>query len=115
MTTTPDMPALTGSEKQIAWAEGLRAARLPLYRAAVATIAADPDVTEDELALASECLAVIEACTSAADWIDTREHGRGLYSTANLMTGGRMKARDEARLGKIRVKRISAWFATLSV
>lgn len=68
------LPALTGSDKQVAWAESIRAAKLAelaQLRSLVETNAAKNP------ALAEQMLAAIDSAatqTTAAWWIDRRDH-----------------------------------------
>lgn len=74
---TADLPALTGSDKQVAWATTIRAklvADLKTFRAEVDARAAKfPGPDADEfLAVADKAIAAIESKTDARFWIDNR-------------------------------------------
>ena len=63
------LPALTGSPKQIAWAESLRRVLLALIDAALAGAA----LTAEERAEAARVVAAIQARADARYWIDRRD------------------------------------------
>jgi len=72
------LPALTGSEKQIAWAESIRAAALPRISSSVASIQNDALLFDEiQRAVVLDAAILIEeewrTCTSASDWIDSRD------------------------------------------
>lgn len=72
------LPALVGSEKQIAWAESLRADRL-------AAIKHDPKVLPATKAMLLEMLAEVD---EAVWWIETRSYGLTQLSTLLLARKG---------------------------
>lgn len=64
---TSELPALTGSEKQIRWATQIRATMMSrLHEAA-------EKLPEDQQELMSRVVAAVERQTSAAWWIDRRD------------------------------------------
>lgn len=66
-----DLPALEGSEKQIAWAETIRAkqiAELVKLETDIIPTAKTPEIADK----ATEAINAVKARTKASDWIDTR-------------------------------------------
>lgn len=74
------LPALQGSEKQIAWAESIRAKQMP----ALLKLAADLDnapesANQDAVRIGKEIVSRAINCTSAKDWIDARDRVPSFY------------------------------------
>jgi len=71
------LPALQGSDKQIAWAETIRAGYMPGLQAKLAEMQAK--VTPENAAIAAQAIGITESIInnqSAAWWIDRRDHER---------------------------------------
>lgn len=66
------LPALTGSEKQITWAEQIRA-KLMAELAEMEAAAAKSNGTEAQKQQLADAAATLRAKASAAYWIDSRE------------------------------------------
>lgn len=67
------LPALTGTPKQIAWAEAIRAQQMPALRELAEKLTQAPaDANADAVRIAQEIVAAALACTSAHDWIEAR-------------------------------------------
>lgn len=66
------LPALTGSEKQITWAEQIRA-KLMAELTEMEAIAAKSNGTETQKQQLADAASVLRAKESAAYWIDSRE------------------------------------------
>lgn len=73
--TAAGLPTLTGSEKQVAWAETIRARLIPAVEAEITTAAAEDESCEpDKLALiVAETRRRLRGQTSAHWWIDRRD------------------------------------------
>ncbi|MDN6622716.1 MAG: hypothetical protein L0K70_03320 [Bifidobacterium crudilactis] len=69
-----ELPALEGSEKQIAWAENIRAVAVTTIGKAIARGEADRERFASQLPLAYKMLDFAETATSAGWWIDSREN-----------------------------------------
>ena len=70
------LPALTGSEKQIAWAESIRAKQVAELSELDKALATAPAKTPDQLdavRIGREVVADMIARTSAKDWIEGRD------------------------------------------
>lgn len=82
--TAANLPELTGSEKQIAWASSIRFAQIPKHEAVRDELIADITATKDGITAEQfdAAIAAIHAChneivsrTRASEWIDTRLTG----------------------------------------
>jgi len=80
-----ELPALTGSEKQISWAEQIRAEiigeLIELENVVAASDATGPDVEAKKLQIAAAA-ATLRANTSATYWIDNRDRSARLLINA---------------------------------
>ncbi len=79
------LPALTGTPKQVAWAESIRAKQSQDLNALDAALAAAPATADaDAVRIGREIIAAMLARTSARDWIDGRDRAldRHWISTA---------------------------------
>lgn len=71
---TAGLPALTGSEKQIAWAEAIRAKQAAGLAAIDQALANAPAAANaDAVRIGREIIAATIARTAAKDWIDGRD------------------------------------------
>ncbi len=80
------LPALTGSEKQIAWAETIRAKLIPdlvAIRKRVAIEDADTPERARLIDLANEIISSAINCAEAKFWIDHRESGFSTFWLGN--------------------------------
>jgi len=91
MTTT--LPALTGSEKQIAWATDIRAASIAAWNAAAEEFDAIAlDIGGDgyrAIAMRHMAQAVLATATNAEDWIDARDGQTAKISTLHWQAASR--------------------------
>ena len=80
---TTDLPALTGSEKQIAWATTIRAEAVKAARAAVEMAREKYDTATADMA--NNRAKALEGITSAKFWIDNRETNNHPHAGAMWM------------------------------
>ena len=72
------LPALTGSEKQIAWAESIRAKQVEILLKLDHALANAPATANaDAVRISREIIAATIARTAAKDWIDGRDKPLG--------------------------------------
>lgn len=68
------LPALTGTPKQVAWAEAIRAKQAPALRELAEKLANAPaGANAEAVRLGQDIVAAALACTSAHDWIEARD------------------------------------------
>lgn len=67
------LPALTGTPRQVAWAEVIRAEQMPALRELADKLATpSPAADAEAVAIAQQIIAEVMACTTASEWIDAR-------------------------------------------
>lgn len=97
MQTTTSLPPLTGSPKQIPWAEKIRTEIVAyideLIAKTRAAAAADPSKTAQYDVLIAAVEAHIQTLTSAGWWLDNR-HNRGVLAWRSIWAVGVEAARD---------------------
>lgn len=84
-TAHPDLPKLTGSDKQVAWAERIRAAATTKLDDLQAMIDSRRDQDPDTAAKADVAIAAALADTSASAWIDSRDERYDSYWLARAL------------------------------
>ncbi len=72
---TNTLPTLTGSEKQIAWAEDIRSKALVELQPLEAKVAAHPEQTHPNIIELKSGIALLKAVADAKWWIDHRDYG----------------------------------------